>query len=264
LNNSRLNRKVIKSKNKLVINPKNHDAISPILTVEVSNQSQYDFVKSLGITNIYFKNIVRRNNATYIDDANEVLVGGLSSLNYYKNKDIILVSDYSFNVNNHISAAMLSSFGVERITLSSELNEEQINNLVDKYILTYNTHPNLELIIYGRASLMHSKYCPLRRLNMCGECKTNKFALKDNFEAFPLKFNDDCTINLLNSKTLNLIDDIKSIRGVNYFRLVFTTEDNEEIKDVIESASLAIKGQLNKKCFKGNTQTRGNFKKTLL
>ena len=264
LNNSRLNLKVKRNKKIEPIIPQQSEELSPSLCVEVSTLEQYDLAKEMGIENIYFKNIVRRNNSTYIDDEEEVLIGGLSSISYYKNKPINLVSDYSFNINNHISAALLSSLGVNRITLSSELNKEQIDNLIKKYKETYNTHPNFELIVYGRASIMHSKYCPLKRLGMCGKCKVGKYGLKDEFETFPIKFNDDCTINLLNSKTLNLLDELDNINGVNYFRLVFTTESVEEMRSVIDFALTKLYKGTFIKSFNGATQTRGNYKKQLL
>ena len=211
-----------------------------------------------------FKNIIRRNNVRYLDDCSEILIGGLSSISYYKDKEVTLVSDHSLNVNNHVSAGLLSSLGVDRITLSSELNQHQISNLISNYVSTYNTSPNLEMIVYGRATLMHSKYCPLRKLDMCGSCKTSNFALKDDFETFPIRFNDDCTINLLNSKTLNLLDEIPNISGVNYFRLVFTTESPEEVENIINIALKKLSGESSLKCFDGKSQTRGNFKKQLL
>lgn len=264
LNQSRLNRKLIKNKQPKEIVPQKHEQKDSELVIQVSTKEQYEYVKSLGFKNIYFNNVVRRNNVNYIDGKKEVLIGGISSLEYYKNQYVDLVSDYSFNVNNADSAAFLSSKGVNRITLSPEINEENIKLLIKNYTEKYNTFPNLELIVYGRATLMHSKYCPLRRLGMCGQCKTEKFVLKDQFESFPITFNDDCTINLLNSKTLNLLDYIKSIQGINYFRIVFTTETKEEIYKVLTAAKDAITNKNSDSIFDGSKHTKGNFKKQLL
>ena len=264
LSDSRLNDKVSRVKDSVQINPKPHTICSPKLTIEVSTLEQYELAKKMGIEHIYFKNIVRRNNSSYLDDCNEMLIGGLSSINYYKNKDVTLVSDHSLNVNNHISAGMLSSLGVERVTLSSELNANQIGQFVDNYIIKYKTAPNLEMIVYGRLSLMHSKYCPLKRLNMCGKCKTNSFALRDEFETFPIRFNDDCTINLLNGKILNLLDEINNIKGINYFRLIFTNESLTEMEKIISFAFDKLNNQSTQKIFDGKKHTRGNYRKQLL
>lgn len=264
LNNFRLNKKVIINNEKENIIPKQFDLQKPKICVEVNNFKQYEFVKSKGIEDIYFNNIVRRNNALYLDNKDVVLVGGYGALEYYKNKNVKLVSDYSFNVTNHEAARLLFAKGVDRITLSNELSEERINDLIYKYKQTYNTNPNFELIVYGKAKIMHTLYCPLKREGMCGECKKNSYALKDNYETFPLLFNDDCTVNLLNSRTLNLIDEINRLDGINYFRLVFTNETLEEIDAVINNINNKLNDLSNEKCFNANKDTRGNFKKQLL
>lgn len=265
LNSSRLNLKVIKNKKQNQIIPKENIEINPTLMIQVSTPEQYEFVKNLGYENIYFKNIIRRNNVRYLNKEKSILFGGLSAIEYYKNnKEIELISDYSLNVNNHVSVGFLSSKGVDRITLSQEINEEQIKNLIETYKNTYNTHPNLELIIYGRMSLMHTKYCPLKRLGMCGKCRESNFAIKDEYESFPLKFNDDCTVNVLNGKTLNLIDDIHNIKGINYYRVIFTTETVKQIEEILNTVTKKMNGEKVNKCFDGRNHTRGNFRKELL
>lgn len=263
LNIARLNNKIKVNKNPFEISVKQYENITPIFTIEVSNLEQYNLAKNMGFEHIYFNNIIARNNIKNNCEADEILVGGLSSINFYKDKNKILVSDKSLNVNNHVSVGLLSALGVDRITLSSEMNKDQIQTLIQEYKNEYHTHPNLEMIIYGRAKIMHSKYCPLKRLGKCGECKNKHFALKDDYETFPLKFNDDCTINLLNSKILNLIDDLDYIKGINYFRLAFSDETIEEMESILN----IVLNKMNNnsiKCFDGKKHTRGTFKKTLL
>lgn len=263
LDSTRLNSKVQVNKNPFEIRVKKYEKNEPVFTIEVSNLDQYNLAKNMGFKHIYFNNIIARNNIKNICDEDEILVGGLSSINFYQNKNKILVSDKSLNVNNHISVALLSTLGVDRITLSSEMNKDQIHTLIQKYNDAYHTHPNLEMIVYGRAKIMHSKYCPLKRLGKCGECKNKRFALKDEYESFLIKFNDDCTINLLNSKILNLLDDLDYIKGINYFRLAFSDETIEEMESILN----IVLNKMNNnsiKCFDGKKHTRGTFKKTLL
>lgn len=264
LNNERLKREIITQKNDKKITPKKHEIIKPKLSIEVSNKEQYDLAISLGYKDVYFSNIVRRNNAKYVATNKDVLVGGLGGINYYKNKNVNLIGDVSLNVTNHISAGYLSELGLDRITLSSELNKEQIDKLVASYIDEYDTYPNFELIVYGRNKIMHSLYCPLKRVGKCGECKKHHFGLRDEYETFPLMFNDDCSIHLLNSKALNLLDDIKDIKNINYFRLVFTLESLEEMEKILTLASNKINNEDDNKCFVGKIHTKGNFKKQLL
>ena len=237
---------------------------APIISVEVSNEEQYEAAKELGIPHIYYKNKVSRNNPHYVDGYNEILFGGLGAIERYKGKDITLVSDYSLNVSNYEDVAILSSLGVSRVTLSQEINKDHINNLVKNYFNKYHTYPNLELIVYGRTKLMQTKYCVLKRLGMCGECKKNKFALKDKFSSFPLLFKNDCSMTILNSKTLNIMDDVNKINGVNFFRLVFTTESKEEAISITKAFISISNNDKEQKTFNSFTQTRGHFIKNAL
>lgn len=262
INLIRLDRPLIYHTPKKII-PIKHEQHEPIITAQVSNDEQFNVVKELGIKHIYYKNIVRRNNETYIEPTDEILFGGLGAINHYKNTAVKLISDYSLNVSNHISAGILSSLGVDRVTLSQEINKENINKLVSNYIDEFDTFPNLELIVYGRATAMHSKYCPLKRLDMCGECKKHSYALKDKFATFPLLFNNDCTIQILNSKTLNIMDDLSNLNGVNYYRLVFTTESPSEVKEITTSFINKLEGK-DIKLFDPNKNTRGHFIKNPL
>lgn len=265
LNNMRLKRDIIYKK-PIQISTKNYNFNNIELSVEVSNIDQFNIAKEFDIKHIYFKNKILRNNATYLnkEEYSELLIGGYGSIEKYKDSNIDLISDYSFNVSNYMDAALLSNLGVKRITLSEELDKTHINNIVKNYYDNFNTYPNLELIIYGRVKLMHSKYCVLKRLNMCGLCKNNKFALKDKFETFPITFNDDCTMNVLNSKYLNLIDDLDKIKGINYYRLIFTDENEQEVRNIILSCINTLNNKSNEKTFNNLKHTRGHFVKKAL
>ena len=265
LNNIRLKRDIIYKK-PIQISTKNYNFNNIELSVEVSNIDQLNIAKEFNIKHIYFKNKILRNNATYLnnEEYNELLIGGYGSIEKYKDSNIDLISDYSFNVSNYMDVALLSNLGVKRITLSEELDKTHINNIVKNYYDNFNTYPNLELIIYGRVKLMHSKYCVLKRLNMCGLCKKSNYALKDRFESFPISFNEDCSMNIYNSKILNLIDDSDKIKGINYYRLIFTDENEQEVRNIISSCINTLNNKSNEKTFNNLKHTRGHFVKKVL
>lgn len=260
LNSLRLDFKVsLKDQKKIKV--KSYQLKKPTITVQVSSLKQYEVVKQLGIKHIYFNNIVLRNNPSYVNDQ-EILIGGYGAIEKYHNQNKTLVADYSFNVSNYLDVALLSSFDVDRITLSTEINKEHINNLVNNYFNEFNTYPNLELIVYGRTKLMHTKYCLLKRLGLCGECKNKQFSLKDKFEQFPISFNADCSMNIYNSKIFNILDDVKFLNGINYYRLVFTNESEEEIINIINSFKNILDNKETSKTFDSKTNTRGHFIKS--
>ena len=232
------------------------------LVCEVETLEQYNACIDAGIKTIYYENKVLRNNTKYIESP-YLLVGGLNSINHYTEKQK-LVTDYSLNIVNSSSLALLLSQGVKRVTLSYELSEKNMNDLIDSYVSKYQTMPSLEMVVYGRQKLMHSKYCPLKRLGMCGKCQQNKYTINDGMETFPLLFNKDCTTYILNSKTLNLIDELDHLKRIAALRLSFTTETKDEVIDIINKFKAKMNGETNQKYFDSAKNTRGYFYREIM
>lgn len=84
------------------------------------------------------------------DGDREYLIGEIGGFNKLKN----ISCDYSFNVTNSYTVALLHSLGAKRITLSYELNQKQIKNIIDAYYLRYKKHPSLEVVVYGNREVM--------------------------------------------------------------------------------------------------------------
>lgn len=90
----------------------------------------------------------------YPDNIDGMMVSEIGAFNKGQTVDI----DYSLNVTNSYTVAFLHSLGARKITLSYELNDSQIKNLINEYVKRYNKHPNLELIISGYEEVMISKF----------------------------------------------------------------------------------------------------------
>ncbi|MEG0156094.1 MAG: U32 family peptidase [Anaerovoracaceae bacterium] len=125
---------------------------------------------------------------------------------------------------NSTSCYELYRQGAKRVTLSYELNKKQIEELIQAYYQANDGYPALEMIVYGKAPLLFTKYCPLKKMNQCGSCRTKNYELKDEHGTFPILAHEDCTVTILNGKTLNLLDELPKIKGVEAFRLKFTIE----------------------------------------
>lgn len=107
--------KDLKVKEKISFPPK-----TPYLTAAVTNKEQYDACVSCGIKEIYFENVVRRNQNNYREKEGQLLIGGYGGIYHYM-KTNPLVTDYSLNVVNSTSCYELYKLGVKRVTLSCEL-----------------------------------------------------------------------------------------------------------------------------------------------
>jgi putative protease len=235
----------------------------PYLTASVTTKTQYDACKKAGIEEIYFDQIVRRNQITYPEREGELLIGGYGGIYAYKDTNDF-VTDYSLNVVNATSCYELHKLGAKRVTLSYELNKKQINDLLTAYYEANEGYPALEMIVYGRAPLLFTKYCPLKKMGQCGICKTKSYEIKDEYGTFPILSHDDCTTTILNGKILNLLDEMPFIEGVEAFRLNFTTESAEEVADVVKAAQAKLDGRLPESLFNQETDTRGHFNKEII
>ena len=143
-----------------------------------------------------------------------VLVGEIGSII----KDCY--TDFSFNVVNSYTVAFLHSIGVNRVTLSQELNDEEIKELIDAYIKRYQKNPNLELIVYGREEMMISKYNILKNLN-----NHNNYFLMDKYKnRMPILINNDI-MTIFNYNIRDKKDKFKYFdMGINYVRYEYLDE----------------------------------------
>ena len=233
------------------------------ITASVTTKEQYDACVSCGIKEVYFDNIIRRNQITYDEREGELLIGGYGGIYHYRNRNPF-VTDYSLNVVNSTSCHQLYRLGAKRVTLSYELNKKQIGELIDAYYAENDGYPALEMIVYGRAPLLFTKYCPLKMMGQCGICKTKSYEIKDEYGTFPIISHDDCTTTILNGKILNLLDEMPSIDGVEAFRLNFTIESPEEVVKVVKAAQGKLDGKISQSLFNQETDTRGHFNKEII
>ncbi len=235
----------------------------PYLTATVTNKAQYEVCERMGITEIYYENIIRRNQISYREREGQLLIGGYGGIYHYKDTNPF-VCDYSLNVVNATSCYELYKLGAKRVTLSYELNKNQIEDLMHRYIQENDGPPALEMIVYGKAPLLFTKYCPLEKEKLCGQCRTKHFALKDEHGTFPVLCHEDCTTTILNGKTLNLLDEMQGIDGVEAFRLNFTLESSKEVEEIIFLAKGKLSNSLHKSVFNPETDTRGHFNKEIM
>jgi len=235
----------------------------PYITAAVTTKEQYDACIASGIKEIYFDNIIRRNQNSYEEKEGQLLIGGYGGIYRYRGTNPF-VTDYSLNVVNSESCHELYRLGAKRVTLSYEMNKKQVSDLIDAYHQANDGWPALEMVVYGHAPLMFTKYCPLKKMGQCGECRTRSYEIKDEYGSFPIISHSDCTTTILNGKILNLLDEMPSIKGIEAFRLNFTIESEEEVRRIAGDALRKLEGTLDETLFDQETDTRGHFNKEII
>lgn len=180
---------------------------------KIGNSNNYDIIYSENISDnaiIKIPKIV--DNYDKYDISKEYLIGELGAFNKLPN----INCDYSFNVYNSYTVALLHSLGAKRITLSYELTYKQIKNIVDNYQKRYHANPNLEVVIYGNCEVMTLK------TNLNKLYRKNKLYLID-------RFNNKYLIKEKNN--ISYIYDYKTLKDCNnYYEIgINTVRENREI-----------------------------------
>ena len=107
-------------------------------------------------------------------------LGDLILLDKYRNK-YEFIGNFTLNSFNVSTINNYRNLGIDKITLSPELNIDDINNIVD----AEKSHIPLEMIVYGNTPIMKMNYCLLGCANKCYptcqvRCSTsNKYYLRD-------------------------------------------------------------------------------------
>ena len=232
------------------------------------NKNYIDVLKNLSNSfnvYIYMPTIIRDNYRNlFINNINNALsslnikgfvISNLGDLILLKNfiDNYEIISNYTLNVFNNITANELLNNNVKTITLSPELNKNDVQDFSKIF--------NTELIVYGNLPVMNSNYCLLGKANKCyPECEksclnSNKLFLKDRkgflFKVVPDNIQTITTI--YNSKTTFL--DVNGL-NVNNFRIDILDEDIDEINVIIYNVK-------NNTRLVGDNFTNGNFNKVV-
>ena len=163
------------------------------------------------------------------------------------------IGNFTLYIFNSFSIDILKKLGLTKITLSPELNSDDIHNI---YKIENGNIP-LELIVYGNTPVMKMNYCVLGISNKCYpkckiRCKTsNKYYLRDRlgFEFRVIPDNIQTVTTIFNSKITSTqhLD-----TNINYFRMDFLDETLDEINSISKCV-------FNKTKLEGKQYTYGNL-----
>ena len=171
LDEARLEKKEFKKgKYDIQLNDYKHEELKSVL-VNKDNKEKYDIIYSEDINDKIYKIPKVVYDYSKYDPNKEYLVSELGAFNRLTN----ISCDYSFNVVNSYTVALLHSLGAKRVTLSLELTPKQIENLMEAYQDRYKKKPNLEIIVSGYREVMTLK------TNLCKLYNNDNLYLVDRF-----------------------------------------------------------------------------------
>jgi len=180
------------------------------------------------------------------------VISHISQVEIVKKYNLELIGNYSLNVFSNYSITLLKKLGLNSITISPELEKDEINNICNNA----SEYPT-ELIVYGKIPVMTSNYCLLGKTNKCyPECDKKclnqncTYYLKDRMDfSFRIVPDNISTITTIyNSKTLSI--------NPNAFNTTFARIDildENNIETIQEIINYVKSGQR----FEGNQYTNG-------
>lgn len=138
----------------------------------VHNDKLYEYVKGKKFDNLYIDYDSNIKSDKAIKSLPRVINKFHFKKDYYLLKEVGSIykykkgiTDTSLNVTNSYSVAYLHSIGIDKVTLSYELNDNLIKKILENYKKRYNKNPNIELVVYGKPEVMITKYNILKKYN---------------------------------------------------------------------------------------------------
>ncbi len=181
-------------------------------------------------------------------------ISNFKFLKDFNTENFEFIANYTFNIFNQRTLAELDKLGINKFTISPELDKSTIDRFLEI--------SNQELICYGRTPLMNMNYCPLGKSNRCyPECKmrcntNNNYYLKDRLNLkFPIEPDNIQTVSTLyNSKITSIApNDFKNITSL---RIDILEENISEIQQIVDTVTKGEK-------LKGNQYTNANLNREI-
>ena len=190
----------------------------------LDNTNYKIYIEDIDLYNKYKSDrVVLKSPRIKINNKENVLISDIDNIS--KN----VITDAYLNVVNSYYVRFLHEQGVKKVTLSYELNNYQIKNIVDNC----NKKANLEVIVYGKPEIMISKYNMLNTYNL----DNDRYYLVDKYnKKFPLYIKDDY-MRLLNCENINIIDNIDELIniGITNFKIVLDNETKEDVNIILNT-----------------------------
>ena len=180
-----------------------------------------------------------------------LLARNLAAIRFGRDAGLPVSADFSLNVSNHRSAEWLRSLGVEMVTVSYDLNADQLFGLVRA------TPPEwLEVVIHQHMPMFHMEHCvfcavlsPGTNKTNCGRpCDRHAVQLRDRVgKLHVLQADIGCRNTLYNATPQSGADVVDGLRdaGVGAFRVEMVDEDAATSEAVFRTYQKLLAGEMN-------------------
>ena len=182
--------------------------------------------------------------------ASGILVRNLAGLDFFVERQIPVVADYSLNVANELTARWLHQQGARRVTASYDLNRDQLLALVQQASTRH-----MEVVVHQHMPMFHMEHCvfcavlsPGTNKTNCGRpCDRHTVQLRDRLGSeHPLTADVGCRNTLYNAVPQSAAEILPQLvqLGIRHFRIELLREKPEEIPGVVAMYQQLLDGEI--------------------
>lgn len=178
-----------------------------------------------------------------------VLIRNLGAMSFFQDAGIPMTGDFSLNVANPLTAEILKNAGLERLTISYDLNIEQVVDLLASAPPSW-----FELTLHQHMPMFHMEHCAFAAFlsngtdfTNCGRpCDRHRVHLRDRVGMMhPLKADVGCRNTLFNAVAqtgAQFFDELRE-HGLRCFRVELLEENADEAMIVLRTYQELLAGQ---------------------
>ncbi len=178
-----------------------------------------------------------------------VLIRNVGAISYFKDSPLRRIGDFSLNVSNPASAAVFLARGIERVTISYDLNITQVLALLASAPPEW-----FELTLHQHMPMFHMEHCVFAAFLSkgstfldCGRpCETHRVHLRDRVGIeHPLRADVGCRNTLFNAAAQTGAAHFEELRaaGLRHFRVELLEESGRETEKVLRSYQALLAGE---------------------
>jgi U32 family peptidase len=178
-----------------------------------------------------------------------VLIRNLGAISFFQEEGIPVTGDFSLNVSNPLTADFLKQTGLERLTISYDLNVDQVLSLLQGAPPEW-----FEITLHQHMPMFHMEHCAFAAFlstgtdfTNCGRpCEKHKVTLRDRVGMeHPLKADVGCRNTLFNAVPQTGAQYFSGLMqtGLRHFRVELLEQNQAEATRVIRTYQDLLAGQ---------------------
>ncbi len=182
--------------------------------------------------------------------ADGILVRNLAGLQFFRERNVPAIADFSLNCANELTAQYLMEQCAQRITPSYDLNREQLLDLVGAVPAEW-----LEVVIHQHMPMFHMEHCvfcavlsPGTNKHNCGRpCDSHEVQLRDRIGMeHRLVADVGCRNTLFNAVPQSAAEVVPQLlaRGIKHFRIELLDDCGPNLSELIDLYRRLLAGEV--------------------